>query len=104
MLAAAVDPRCAPAVVLRYTPRMARLLATAATGGGTYGNVVEPRFDLTLARMAEERVFRSFVIWPPVVHSQVARDAAPNDGYGGNSTRFIEAWLNHGGFDDGAPR
>lgn len=103
VLAAAVDPRCAPAVVLRYTPRMARLLATAATGGGTYGNVVEPRFDLTLARMAEERVFRSFVIWPPVVHSQVARDAAPNDGYGGNSTRFIEAWLNHGGFDDGAP-
>ena len=93
VLAAAVDPRCAPAVVLRYTPRMARLLATAATGGGTYGNVVEPRFDLTLARMASERSLRTFVVWPPVVHLQRDDDDTPTDGYGGNSSRFIEAYL-----------
>ena len=55
VLATAVDPRCAFAVVLRYTSRVARLLHTAVSGDGLYKAVLEPKFDLTLARMASER-------------------------------------------------
>ena len=49
--------------------------------------------DLTLARMASERSLRTFVVWPPVVHLQRDDDDTPTDGYGGNSSRFIEAYL-----------
>ena len=93
VLATAVDPRCAFAVVLRYTSRVARLLHTAVSGDGLYKAVLEPRFDLTLARMASERSLRTFVVWPPVVHLQRDDDDTPTDGYGGNSSRFIEAYL-----------
>ena len=55
--------------------------------------VLEPKFDLTLARMASERSLRTFVVWPPVVHLQRDDDDTPTDGYGGNSSRFIEAYL-----------
>ena len=89
----AVDPRCAFAVVLRYTSRVARLLHTAVSGDGLYKAVLEPKFDLTLARMASERSLRTFVVWPPVVHLQRDDDDTPTDGYGGNSSRFIEAYL-----------
>ena len=92
-LATAVDPRCAFAVVLRYTSRVARLLHTAVSGDGLYKAVLEPKFDLTLARMASERSLRTFVVWPPVVHLQRDDDDTPTDGYGGNSSRFIEAYL-----------
>ena len=88
-----VDPRCAFAVVLRYTSRVARLLHTAVSGDGLYKAVLEPKFDLTLARMASERSLRTFVVWPPVVHLQRDDDDTPTDGYGGNSSRFIEAYL-----------
>ena len=91
--ATAVDPRCAFAVVLRYTSRVARLLHTAVSGDGLYKAVLEPKFDLTLARMASERSLRTFVVWPPVVHLQRDDDDTPTDGYGGNSSRFIEAYL-----------
>ena len=93
VLATAVDPRCAFAVVLRYTSRVARLLHTAVSGDGLYKAVLEPKFDLTLARMASERSLRTFVVWPPVVHLQRDDDDTPTDGYGGNSSRFIEAYL-----------
>ena len=33
------------------------------------------------------------VVWPPVVHLQRDDDDTPTDGYGGNSSRFIEAYL-----------
>ena len=92
VLATAVDPRCAFAVVLRYTSRVARLLHTAVSGDGLYKAVLEPKFDLTLARMASERSLRTFVVWPPVVHLQRDDDDTPTDGYGGNSSRFIEAY------------
>ena len=92
-MATAVDPRCAFAVVLRYTSRVARLLHTAVSGDGLYKAVLEPKFDLTLARMASERSLRTFVVWPPVVHLQRDDDDTPTDGYGGNSSRFIEAYL-----------
>ena len=36
---------------------------------------------------------RTFVVWPPVVHLQRDDDDTPTDGYGGNSSRFIEAYL-----------
>ena len=85
--------RCAFAVVLRYTSRVARLLHTAVSGDGLYKAVLEPKFDLTLARMASERSLRTFVVWPPVVHLQRDDDDTPTDGYGGNSSRFIEAYL-----------
>ena len=85
--------RCAFAVVLRYTSRVARLLHTAVSGDGLYKAVREPKFDLTLARMASERSLRTFVVWPPVVHLQRDDDDTPTDGYGGNSSRFIEAYL-----------
>ena len=88
-----MDPRCAFAVVLRYTSRVARLLHTAVSGDGLYKAVLEPKFDLTLARMASERSLRTFVVWPPVVHLQRDDDDTPTDGYGGNSSRFIEAYL-----------
>ena len=81
------------AVVLRYTSRVARLLHTAVSGDGLYKAVLEPKFDLTLARMASERSLRTFVVWPPVVHLQRDDDDTPTDGYGGNSSRFIEAYL-----------
>ena len=87
------SPRCAFAVVLRYTSRVARLLHTAVSGDGLYKAVLEPKFDLTLARMASERSLRTFVVWPPVVHLQRDDDDTPTDGYGGNSSRFIEAYL-----------
>ena len=90
---APLDPRCAFAVVLRYTSRVARLLHTAVSGDGLYKAVLEPKFDLTLARMASERSLRTFVVWPPVVHLQRDDDDTPTDGYGGNSSRFIEAYL-----------
>ena len=93
VLATAVDPRCAFAVMLRYTSRVARLLHTAVSGDGLYKAVLEPKFDLTLARMASERSLRTFVVWPPVVHLQRDDDDTPTDGYGGNSSRFIEAYL-----------
>ena len=93
MLATAVDPRCAFAVILRYTPRVARLLHTAVSGDGLYRAVLEPKFDLTLARMASERSLRTFVVWPPVVYLQRDDDDTPTDGYGGNASRFIEAYL-----------
>ena len=93
VLATAVDPRCAFAVVLRYTSRVARLLHTAVSGDGLYKAVLEPKFDLTLARMASERSLRTFVVWPPVVHLQRDDDDTPTDGYVGNSSRFIEAYL-----------
>ena len=35
----------------------------------------------------------TFVVWPPVVHLQRDDDDTPTDGYGGNSSRFIEAYL-----------
>ena len=81
------------ALVLRYTSRVARLLHTAVSGDGLYKAVLEPKFDLTLARMASERSLRTFVVWPPVVHLQRDDDATPTDGYVGNSSRFIEAYL-----------
>ena len=96
-------PRRAPAslrpvarnlnIPLRYTSRVARLLHTAVSGDGLYKAVLEPKFDLTLARMASERSLRTFVVWPPVVHLQRDDDDTPTDGYGGNSSRFIEAYL-----------
>ena len=43
--------------------------------------------------MASERSLRTFVVWPPVVHLQRDDDDTPTDGYGGNSSRFIEAYL-----------
>ena len=70
-----------------------RLLHTAVSGDGLYKAVLEPKFDLTLARMASERSLRTFVVWPPVVHLQRDDDDTPTDGYGGNSSRFIEAYL-----------
>ena len=76
-----------------YTSRVARLLHTAVSGDGLYKAVLEPKFDLTLARMASERSLRTFVVWPPVVHLQRDDDDTPTDGYGGNSSRFIEAYL-----------
>ena len=79
--------------MLRYTERVARLLHTAVHGGGVYRAVVEPKFDLTLARMAADHALRSFVVWPPVVHLQRDTSDVPTDGYGGNSSRLIEAWL-----------
>ena len=63
------------------------------SGDGLYKAVLEPKFDLTLARMASERSLRTFVVWPPVVHLQRDDDDTPTDGYGGNSSRFIEAYL-----------
>ena len=85
-------PVAAPRV-LRYTSRVARLLHTAVSGDGLYKAVLEPKFDLTLARMASERSLRTFVVWPPVVRLQRDDDDTPTDGYGGNSSRFIEAYL-----------
>ena len=35
----------------------------------------------------------AIVVWPPVVHLQRDDDDTPTDGYGGNSSRFIEAYL-----------
>mmetsp|Transcript_23574 Transcript_23574/g.73696 ORF Transcript_23574/g.73696 Transcript_23574/m.73696 type:complete len:100 (+) Transcript_23574:83-382(+) len=82
-----------PRIRRRYTPRVARLLHTSVHGDGVYASVVEPKLDLTLARMSAEHALRSFVIWPPVVHLQRDDMDVPSDGYNGNSTRFIEAWL-----------
>ena len=93
MLATAVDPRCAFAVILRYMPRVMRLLHTAVSGDGLYKAVLEPKVDLTLARMASERSLRTFVVWPPVVYLQRDDDDTPTDDYVGNAARFIEAYL-----------
>ena len=69
------------------TPRLDSLAGFGA------GLVLSATLDLTLARMASERSLRTFVVWPPVVHLQRDDDDTPTDGYGGNSSRFIEAYL-----------
>ena len=76
---------------------MARLLHRRSVRRRCGGRkVLEPKFDLTLRTMASERSLRTFVVWPPVVHLQRDDDDTPTDGYGGNSSRFIEAYPRDG--------
>ena len=44
-------------------------------------------------REEKDRDSPRFCVWPPVVHLQRDDDDTPTDGYGGNSSRFIEAYL-----------
>jgi len=92
-LARAVDPRCSDALAVRYTPALAATLASVVDGDPSLGPFHEGQFDLTLARLAADRVLRAFVIWPPVVHRFHDGYGRPDDGYGMNSSQFITAWL-----------
>lgn len=92
-LARAVDPRCSDALAVRYTPALGAILASVVDGDPSLGPFHEGQFDLTLARLAAERVLRAFVIWPPVVHRFHDGYGRPDDGYGMNSSQFITAWL-----------
>ena len=92
-LARAVDPRCSDALVVRYTPQLAKALLGLVDGADEYRDLIEEQFDLSLARMSAARLVRSFVIWPPVVHRFHDGYGRPDDGYGMNSSQFITSWL-----------
>ena len=99
-LATAVDPRCSDALVVRDTPGLRKLLLGVVDGDEGLRGLIEEqfdpascggddvreiltgeeivtdmlgRFDLSLARLSADKLLRSYVIWPPVVHSSVLR-------------------------------
>ena len=117
-LATAVDPRCSDALVVRDTPGLRKLLLGVVDGDEGLRGLIEEQFDLSLARLSADKLLRSYVIWPPVVHrchaASCGRDdfreicggktmrnlcrfhdgyGRPDDGYGMNSSQFITSWL-----------
>ena len=67
-LATAVDPRCSDALVVRDTPGLRKLLLGVVDGDEGLRGLIEEQFDLSLARLSADKLLRSYVIWPPVVH------------------------------------
>ena len=113
-----MDPRCSDALVVRDTPGLRKLLLGVVDGDEGLRGLIEEQFDLSLARLSADKLLRSYVIWPPVVHrchaASGGRDdfreisvgktmrnlcrfhdgyGRPDDGYGMNSSQFITSWL-----------